>query len=220
MGYKIVRFFIHAFLRLIAHIEVFGFENLPTSGSYIAAGNHLGRLDIPLVYYLIDRPDVILLVAEKYKESAFFRWFFNQLNGIWLDRFNADWAALRLTLQRLKKGEVLVLAPEGTRSPTEALILARPGVSYLAAKSGVPLVPAALIGTEDRRVKEKLRHFRRVHIKVWIGKPFTLPPIQGHDREAVLASYTDEIMCQIAALLPASYRGVYADHPRLKELLA
>jgi 1-acyl-sn-glycerol-3-phosphate acyltransferase len=52
------------------------------------------------------------------------------------------------------------------------------------------------------------------------GKPFTLPQeVKGRDREAVMQQYTDEVMCRIAVLLPPERRGVYAEHPRLKELL-
>jgi 1-acyl-sn-glycerol-3-phosphate acyltransferase len=67
---------------------------------------------------------------------------------------------------------------------------------------------------------ENLKHLRRSHIVGKAGKPFTLAPIKGgQDREKVLQEQTDELMCRIAVLLPEKYRGVYAEHPRLKELL-
>jgi 1-acyl-sn-glycerol-3-phosphate acyltransferase len=66
---------------------------------------------------------------------------------------------------------------------------------------------------------DSLRRWRRPKVVISIGEPFTLPPIPGKDRDAALQAYTDEIMCRIAALLPPSYRGVYAEYPRLKELL-
>jgi 1-acyl-sn-glycerol-3-phosphate acyltransferase len=141
------------------------------------------------------------------------------LNVIWVDRFNADFSAIREALSRLKKGGALVLAPEGTRSKTGALIEGRPGISYLAAKAGVPIVPVAIVGSEDKVVVSYLKRLRRAPITIRIGEPFTLPPVPVKDREAALQQYTDEIMCRIAALLPVEYRGVYTDHPRLKELL-
>lgn len=219
--------FLYAFLRsainflvpLVARVEVHGLENLPRSGGYIAAGNHLGRMDIPLLYYLLDRDDVILLVAEKYRKYGIVRWLVKQLDAVWLDRFSADIHALRNTLERLDAGGVLVIAPEGTRSPTGALINGKAGSSYLAAKSGLPVVPVAATGTEDELVKEQLKRFKRLYITVHIGSPFHVPQLGRGNREAVLQQYTDEIMCQIARLLPESHRGVYADHPRLIELL-
>jgi 1-acyl-sn-glycerol-3-phosphate acyltransferase len=66
---------------------------------------------------------------------------------------------------------------------------------------------------------ERLMHFKKSEIKVIVGPTFTLPPVKGKQRDAALKEYTDEIMCRIGALLPEKYRGVYADHPRLKELL-
>jgi 1-acyl-sn-glycerol-3-phosphate acyltransferase len=206
--------------RLIARVHVIGVENVPSHGAYIAASNHIGRLDAPLVYYLLNRKDILLMVAEKYRSSAFFRWFVKALDAIWIDRFNADFAAMRVVLNRLKDGWVVVLAPEGTRSLSGKLDEARPGASYLAAKAGVPVVPVAVTGTYDPKVLSELRHLRRLDITIRVGKSLIFPPVKGVDREAALETYTDEIMCQIAALLPDDMRGVYADHPRLRELLA
>ena len=90
----------------------------------------------------------------------------------------------------------------------------------MAAKSGLPIVPVAEWGGEDRRVVESLRQLRRATIHVRVGQPFNLPPLPKGDRDAALQAYNDEVMCRIAYLLPAEYRGVYAHHPRLKELLA
>ncbi len=220
IGYRFSRLLVRFILFLVARLDVRGLENLPRTGAYAIASNHLGRLDPILVYYYIDRRDIIMLVAEKYREIPFLPWFVKQLNGIFVDRFNADFAAMREALKRLKAGGVLVLAPEGTRSPTGALIQARPGVSYLAAKAGVSIVPVAIFGSEDVRVAANLRRLRRTPVVAIAGKPFTLPPLPATGRDAALEAYTDEIMCRIAALLPLSYRGVYANHPRLQELLS
>jgi len=220
MLFSIIRIFDRLLLRLLARLEVENLENLPTRGAYIAVANHMGRLDAALVYDVIKRRDIIIFVAEKYRRYALIRWIVRQLDAIWLDRYNADIAALREVLARLKKGWALAMAPEGTRSKTGTLLPGRPGASYLAAKSGVLVIPVGGIGTEDWRVKQNLRRLRRTEVLLRVGKPFTLPPLPVKDREAALAAYTDEIMCQIAALLPPEQRGAYADHPRLKELLS
>ena len=81
-------------------------------------------------------------------------------------------------------------------------------------------MPVALTGTEDRLVVEQLKHLRRPHIHVVVGKPFTLPAIKNQDREKAIQGYTDEIMCRIAALLPPEKRGFYANHPRTLEILS
>jgi 1-acyl-sn-glycerol-3-phosphate acyltransferase len=219
MTYRLTRYLIRLFYRLIMRLEVIGTEYVPASGGLVAVTNHVGRLDAGLPYCLIDRDDIIMLVAEKYREVALFRWLARALDGIWVDRFNADLGAVRACLRRLKKGGVLVIAPEGTRSPTGNLLPARSGAGFLAAKAGMPILPTAVTGTEDTVVKARLKRLRRVQVIVRFGAAFHLPPRPDLDPQARLQAYDDEIMCRIAALLPPERRGAYADHPRLKEWL-
>jgi 1-acyl-sn-glycerol-3-phosphate acyltransferase len=219
MSFKSTRFIVRMITRLITHVEVTGVENIPPTGALIAVSNHLGRLDALMPYNFSDRTDITMLIAEKYYANPIFRYLGKQLDGVFIDRFNADVGALREVFNRLKRGGLLVMAPEGTRSPTEGLIEGRQGTGYLAAKAGVPIVPVGITGTEDRLVGQQLRHLRRVQIKARVGKQFTLPPFDNKNRETAVQHATDEIMCQIAALIPPHNRGIYADHPRLAELL-
>jgi 1-acyl-sn-glycerol-3-phosphate acyltransferase len=220
MTRKLAHFLMHLFVRLAMHVEIVGLENIPQQGGCIITPNHLGRLDVPLGYVFLNRNDIIMMVSEKYHKYGIIRWFVKNLDAMWVDRFNADFKALREALNRLKRGGVLVIAPEGTRSKTEALLEAKPGSSFLAVKAGVPIVPVGVTGTEDRLVVQQFKRLRRPQIHVRIGKPFTLPPIKGPEREQAIQSYTDEIMCRIAALLPPEKRGFYANHPRTLELLS
>lgn len=216
---KIIRLVSRFILRLIANLETIGHENIPKTGGCIVASNHLGRLDALLAIILTDRDDVVLMIAEKYQNYAFWRWVAKELDALWLNRYEADFHALRQVHKRLREGELLAMAPEGTRSSSGALIRGKPGAAYLAAKTGVPIVPVALTGTEDSLVKDRLRRFKRLHIRVVAGPAFNLPPMPRQNRDAYLQAQTDEIMCRIAAMLPPEYRGVYANHPRLQQLL-
>jgi 1-acyl-sn-glycerol-3-phosphate acyltransferase len=220
MYFSVILFLNHLLIRLVARVKIEKPENLPTSGAFIAVANHTGWLEAFLVYDVLDRRDIIIMLAEKYRRYAVFRWLVRQLDAIWLDRYNADFAALREVLERLKNGWALAMAPEGTRSKSGALLPGHPGASYLAAKSGVPLIPVGAIGTEGWRLSSNMRRLRRTDVLLRVGQPFCLPPLPARGREAALAAYTDEIMCRIAALLPPEQRGAYADHPRLKELLS
>ena len=206
-------------MKIITDVEIHGVEKIPV-GNFIAAANHLGRLDTAAMLCAIDREDIIMPVAEKYKDHPLYGAIGRAANAIWLNRFDADFAALRQILDRMKGGGMLVIAPEGTRSKTEALQQGKLGVAFLATKSGYPVMPVAITGTEDRAVMENLKHFRRSKIVIRGGDPFTVEIPKGHGREQAMREATDEIMCQISALLPEKYRGVYADHPRLKELLS
>ncbi len=219
MAYWFARSLIKLIIRLTCRLEIHGLERLPKTGAFAVASNHLGRLDPLLVYYLLDRRDIIMLVAEKYRENALARWFVRQLDGIFVDRFEADFRAVRQALTRLRGGGLLVLAPEGTRSPTGALIEGHHGISYLAAKAGVPIYPVGITGTQDRAVLANFKRLRRARVVGVVGEPFTLPGISRQARDETLEAYTGEIMCRIAALIPPEYRGVYADHPRLRDLL-
>lgn len=195
-------------------------ENLPQDGAFVIATNHLGMMDVTLLYYAIDRWDVFVPVAEKWENIAFLRWLGKYLNFVFIDRFNPDLKAMRTMIALMEKGHTLVIAPEGTRSRVGSMVEGKPGAGYLAAKLQRPIVPIGLAGTEDKTVFRNLRLFRRSDILINAGKPFTLPPIPHKDREVKLREYADEIMCRIATLIPERYWGVYAGHPRLRQLLA
>ena len=218
--HTIFRSIVRLLLNSIARVEMSGFEYLLPGQGYVIAANHIGRLDAALAYYMLDRPDIIMVVAEKYEKYAIFRWLVRITNGMFIDRYNADIGAIRATLRRLNQGQILTITPEGTRSKSGNLIQAKPGGIYLAWKAGVPILPVAVTGSEDSVVKDRLKHFRRLHIKIVAGPAFTLPPIAGKDRDDLMQHYTEEVMCRIAALLPEARRGVYTGHPRLAEILA
>ena len=212
-----LRWLVHSLLSILCRLEVVGLENIPEQGGMIIAVNHLGRLDPALGFAVINRDDLTVLAAEKYQTHLLFKWAFRLVPGIFINRGEADLSALRQARQFLNKGGLLGVAPEGTRSNVGGLIEAKTGVAYLADKARLPVIPTAITGTESAVLGIVL--FRRPPVKIVFGRPFVLPPLDRQDRSEALQRNTDEIMCQIAALLPAKYRGVYLDHPRLKELL-
>jgi len=220
MMLRILRFLIRILLKLIARFEIRGKENVPLTGGMILASNHIGILDIIMVYFTIDRTDLFIPVAKKWEKIRWIRWLGKQLNFLFVDRFNPDLKALRKMIALMEDGKCLVIAPEGTRSRVGSLIEGKPGVAYLAARSGFPVIPAGITGTEDKVILANLKRLRKSNITLTGGKPFIIPPLPNKDRDAALQKYTDEIMCRMAALLPERYRGVYAEHPRLKEILA
>ncbi len=221
MRLKFTRFLIRILLRLLTRVEVCGIENIPTNENFIIAANHIGLVDAFLPFYIINNTNLVLLVGEKWEKMWIMRWLGRGLNFLFVDRFNPDLKAIREVIARMKHGEVLVITPEGTRSKVGTLIEGKPGVSYLAAKMGYPLVPVGISGTFDEVFFGQLKRLHRPHITVSIGPVFSLPPLptEGQDRDEALKTDTDEIMCRIAALLPQEQRGVYADHPRLNETI-
>jgi 1-acyl-sn-glycerol-3-phosphate acyltransferase len=214
-----IRWLVRLIFNLIAHVEVRGYENLPKEGGFVITTNHLGIVDVPIAFYALDRWDMFVMIGEKWQNVDLFRWVGKYFNFIFIDRFNPDIKTLRKVISLMKENNILVIAPEGTRSRTGSLIEAKPGASYLATKLDRPIVPVGITGTEDQALLGNLKKLRRGSIVVTAGPSFTLPPLPKENRDEALKQYTDEIMCHIAALLPEKYRGVYANHPRLKELL-
>lgn len=203
---------------MLTHREVEGRENIPKDGAVIIAANHLGLFDVPLTYLAVGRADMTGWVAHKHLKNPLYRYLVNVIGGVWLNRENPDMHALKEPLRLLKAGRAFGVAPEGTRSRTKALLPGKEGVAYLAIASGAPIVPAAHTGTE--KVWREFARLRKPHLHIRFGKPFRLPPLERDQREEQLAAGIEEIMCRIAALLPEEYRGVYAGHKRVRELLA
>src|SRR6185436_3111552 len=192
MKYRTLRSIVRFFMKLIADIEINGIDKLP-EGNVIVAANHLGRLDTAALLAILDREDIIMPVAEKYKNHPLYGAIGRAANAIWLNRFEADYSALRQILDRMKDGGMLVIAPEGTRSKTEALQEGKMGVAFLAGKSGYPVLPVAITGTEDRGVVQNLKHFRRSKIVVRAGDTFKIAVPKGRGREQAMREATDEI---------------------------
>lgn len=202
---------------LLTRVQVSGKQYFPETGGYIVAANHLSIIEVPLVYCLINRENVTGLVAKKHQKNPFFHWVIDTMGGIWLNRNEIDTRALRAARDHVKSGGVLGIAPEGTRSDTGALIKAKTGVAFIADQAKAPILPVAVSGTWQ--ITSEILTLRRPVIKVNFGESFTLPQVDRSSRDADLKRNTDEIMCRLAALLPPENRGVYADHPRVQELI-
>ena len=214
---KLLRRVLCVIFRVLTRLSVTGLENIPLNNSCLLTSNHLGIIDGPLIFSLIQRDDATGLVALKHKNNPFIRLIVDTAGGIWIDRTRTDFHALKEARKYLNQGGLLGVAPEGTRSDSHALIEAKQGVAFLADKSNAVVIPLGITGSENSL--NKILTLQRPKISVTIGKPYQLPPIDRRDRERSLADNTDEIMCRIAALLPETYRGYYANHPRLEHLL-
>lgn len=207
---------IRGVLRIFARVRAEGVQSVPLQGGAMLAVNHLSRLDAPLIFIHIDRQDLTGIVANKYKSYPFIRWLVNIVNGIWIDRENPEPRAIREAIQFLHNGGMLGIAPEGTRSKEACLIEGKMGVAYLATKANVPIIPVGIWGTETGAIK--MLTLQRPFLNIRFGTAFTLPPLNRVTRDADLKHNSDEIMCQIAALLPEQYQGVYQGNPRILEI--
>jgi len=218
MVVRMLRWFCNNAFALLTTRDVEGLEHIPSRGPYILASNHLSYLDAPLLYGYFGDENVSGWTAAKYQRHPLFAPILHMGRGIFIRRGEVDRDAITAAVAWLRQGNVFGISPEGTRSKTGALINAKTGIAYLTDQTEAPIVPIAVTGTETM-IKDLLC-LRRPRLTVRVGEPFRLPHLQESERSEDLRRQTDEVMCRIAALLPPKYRGVYAEHPRLKELLS
>jgi len=199
--------------RCSTRVSVQGLEHVPRSGALILATNHISNGDPPLVSGwltpALGRPVHWMAKAEAL-EWPLAGWFLRQNGAFGIRRGAADTEAFRLARSVLEDGRVLGTFPEGTRSPTGALQRAKDGVTLLALRSGAPILPIGVAGT-DRfwpRSRKLWRFGGRVSMRV--GEPFVLERLVLPDgTKEPLEDVTTRLMLHIAELLPERHRGVY-----------
>ena len=187
-----------------------GLENLPPSGSALLMFNHIAFVDPLVIMCLLPRSVVPLAKEEVFGNLflAFFPWIYKVIP---VHRGDVDRRALRMALQVLQSGEVVLLAPEGTRSPS--LLPGKEGVAYLAARTGSPVVPVAVEGTEGFPTFRRER-WRGPGASIRLGRPFRFSVDAARPDRLLLRKMTDEALYVLASMLPPQRRGAYTDLSR------
>jgi len=213
--YRLLQAIIRGIIKLFGTVHVEGVANFPTEGPYIIAINHLHWMDIPVLFIVLPH-ETATFAAEKWENH----WFVGRLlhtfgHAIFVRRGEADRRALVKAINWLKQGGVLGIAPEGTRSRSGVLQPGKPGVAYLASRTGVPVVPVAMWGHE--KFWKDVRRLRRPHVHIRVGRPIVFPGTPNRVKGELLDAYTEQIMLAIARMLPEEYRGVYAEKVKQQE---
>lgn len=201
----IVRFI----LGRICRIDAEAIGRVPRRGPLIIVTNHINFLEVPLIRaWLHPRRAIGLVKAETWRNPAL-GFLADAWEAIAIDREGTDLSAMRRALDVLGRGDMLIIAPEGTRSGHGRLQRGHGGVVQLAIRSGAPIVPLAHYGGE--RFWSNLRSCRRTRFHFRIGDRFTLVPPPGGATRSVREEMTSTVMNSISALLPERYRGQYPD---------
>jgi 1-acyl-sn-glycerol-3-phosphate acyltransferase len=194
---------------LICRIDDYELERVPRQGPLIIYTNHVNILEIPIIYtHLQPRKVHGMLLAERWNIPVV-NWALDVTRTIPLHRGEADLPAIRMGLQALENDEMLIIAPEGTRSHDGKLQPAHPGVVLLALHSGAPLLPVGYYGAEN--YTENLHKLKRTDFHLRVGKPFHLDTHGQRVTREVRQALVEEMMYQLAMVLPPEYRGFYAD---------
>jgi 1-acyl-sn-glycerol-3-phosphate acyltransferase len=187
-----------------------GKENVPKDGGLIVVSNHLNNADPPFIALALGRPPIFMAKKEMLKLPIVGP-LFRAWGTFPVRRGEADIAALREATNVVNRGEMLFMFPEGTRSRDAKLAKGHPGTALIALRTGAPILPVAITGTEGVKWPAIFLKPRSVkQIKVVVGEPFTLERPARVNTEAAIDG-TATIMRHIADLLPPEYRGVYAD---------
>jgi 1-acyl-sn-glycerol-3-phosphate acyltransferase len=194
---------------LLLRVEARGMERIPRQGPVILAINHVNFIDALLLYTLLPRKTVGLAKAEIWR-LPILGLVARSWEAIPVRRGELDVGAFRRASRVLQDGGMLGLAPEGTRSHTGCLLRARPGAVMLALRvPGTCIIPMAIFGHEN--YEQYWRRLRRTPVYLHFGHAFRLKPQANRVSRPVRQQMADEIMLQIAALLPPRYHGAYAD---------
>ena len=205
--YYVASAIVRVVIKLLTRCQVRGMENVPSQGPLLIVSNHLSLADPPLISVILNRKKVIFMAKKELFRPRVIGYFISSFGAFPVHRGQLDRQAMRQAYQVLAEGSALVMFPEGTRSLNGRLQPALPGSALIALRSGAPILPVGISGTEKIRGITWVLH--RPRITVNIGHPFYLSPAGSRLSKAELAEVSDSIMEHIAELLPLEYRGDY-----------
>ena len=201
--YRVSNPTVRMLLFLFSRWEVKGKENVPREGPLLVVANHMTNIDPPLLSVSLGRY-AMFMAKEGLFRTRLSNYFVRGLGGFPVRRERMQREVLIAAEQVLNSNYALCIFPEGMRSRTGRLRQAFPGAAMIALRTGVPVLPAAITGTETVKGMVWLR---RPRLTVTFGQPFHLPPPGVDGNRDKIAEY---MMERIAELLPLEYRGVYS----------
>ena len=212
---RFLRVFFRVLFRLLGKVELYGMDKIPKHNKYLLAFNHVSLVEIPFIgafwpviveiigaTVVWDRPGVSI-VARMWA-------------GIQVKRTEFDREVFKNILQVIDADFPLMISPEGTRSHTPGLARGKPGIAYIIDKTGLPVIPVAVVGNTLDFLQEGIRG-KRPTIQLIVGDLIHLPPLtgRGKERRDMRQQNTDIIMSRLAELLPESYQGVYKEYEKI-----
>jgi 1-acyl-sn-glycerol-3-phosphate acyltransferase len=196
------------FTLLVRLDRVEGLENIPKKGPGILLMNHIGWVDPIVLVHVVPR-NIIPLGKVEVFDYPVIGIFPRVWGAIPVQRGGVDRRAVQSALEVLKKGEIILVAPEGTRNPK--LQRGKGGFAYLASRSSAPIIPVAIEGSPGYPVIRYSRRWRESPIVVKFGRPIVYRDEYKRAGREELRKLSDEAMYHLAAMLPEGRRGYYSD---------
>ena len=205
----LITFILRVYFRLTLRLDARGMEKVPAQGPLIIISNHTGQIEVPVLATLLQPRKITGWAKAEAFENPFLRWVFGAWGIIPVHRGEADIKSLKLALRSIEKGLIFGIAPEGTRNYTGKLKRALPGAVTLALHSGATIIPIAHWGGEV--YLKNLKKFKRSDFHLRVGEPFTINTKGVKVSAELRQQIVDEMMVQLALLLPEEYRGEYTE---------
>jgi len=207
--YWLINFIIRVYTRITCRIDAPDLKKVPWQGPLIAISNHTGQIEVPLIFAHLQPRRVTGWAKIESWDNKFLNWVFTVWGMIPVRRGEADMHALKAAIRALENGYILGVAPEGTRNYNGILKRGLPGAVTLALHTGAPVIPIAHWGGEN--FMKNLKRFKRTDFHIRVGKPFRVETggikVTGEIRQQIV----DDMMYELAKLLPEEYRGAYSD---------
>ncbi len=205
--------FVNGLIKLIliagCKIDRSELEKIPANGPFILVTNHINFLEAPLLYIFMRPRRTIAIGKAELWEKPFTRFLMNLWEVQPIKRGAIDIQGMKSCVKVLEDGDFLCLAPEGTRSRTGKLLKGKAGVIMFAQKGNAPIIPLAHWGGES--VSKNLKKLKRTPITIRVGDPVKISVPEGVKVDAAIRQQlADEVMIQIARMMPDEYHGAYA----------
>lgn len=184
-------------------------SRIPQRGPYIVAANHVNFLEAPILFTQLYPRKITAVAKTESWDNPLFNFLFKVWGIVPIHRGTVESATFNIMRQLLDEKYLLGIFPEGTRSYNGKLLKGMPGIALLCSKAHAPVLPLVTYGGED--FWKNLKRLRRTDFFIRAGNPFEVDFGNQRLNREVMQQVTDEIMYQMASILPPAYRGVYAD---------
>jgi len=201
-------------LRIICKVDGSELRNIPENGPLLIIVNHINFLEVPIISTRLLPREFYGLTKQETWNNPLFRILADNWGGIPIDRSNPAITTMRTAEKVLKENNILFIAPEGTRSSDGKLRQGNSGIASIAMRTNSTILPIAHYGGED--FWQNIKKFRRTRIVFKVGSPVIIRSNIPQTKQ-IKRDVTDQLMYEIAGLLPMKNKGIYSEPREFEE---